>query len=240
MSNISEKIYLQKMEASPENIKKYVSNIFLNSSYLTFVEKYQSSTVDKNEVADTLRNETALFLIKINSFETFIENFVEILDVKPLDAEKILEDFFTICIPKEVQNLIKELNPMQSGGNKIEEAKLADPEHISHHDLLSEIENPTPSISTTVDFQNQNFVKSSQPQANTPVVKTSANKGVNTATTTTPDGTIHSSATTNTYTNPALNIATKLDQKLSTPSASIPKDIYVSKKPDPYHELVDL
>ena len=39
---------------------------------------------------------------------------------------KILEDFFTICIPKEVQNLIKELNPMQNGGNKIEEAKLTE------------------------------------------------------------------------------------------------------------------
>lgn len=215
------------MEDSPEAIKKYVSGIFLDNSYLTFLEKYRNTLPNKQDVADILQNEVLLFLIKINSIEAFIENFVEILDVKPLDAEKILEDFFTICIPKEVQNLIKELNPMQNGGNKIEEAKLTDPEHISHHDLLSEIENPTPSISTTTDFQNQNFVKSSQPQANTPVVKTSANKGINTA-------------TTNTYTNPALNIATKLDQKLSTPSASIPKDIYVSKKPDPYHEPVDL
>ncbi|MBP6974884.1 MAG: hypothetical protein KBB54_02975 [Candidatus Pacebacteria bacterium] len=227
MSNINQKIYLQKMEDSPEAIKKYVSGIFLDNSYLTFLEKYRNTLPNKQDVADILQNEVLLFLIKINSIEAFIENFVEILDVKPLDAEKILEDFFTICIPKEVQNLIKELNPMQNGGNKIEEAKLTDPEHISHHDLLSEIENPTPSISTTTDFQNQNFVKSSQPQANTPVVKTSANKGINTA-------------TTNTYTNPALNIATKLDQKLSTPSASIPKDIYVSKKPDPYHEPVDL
>lgn len=228
------------MEDSPEAIKKYVSGIFLDNSYLTFLEKYRSTLPNKQDVADILQNEVLLFLIKINSIEAFIENFVEILDVKPLDAEKILEDFFTICIPKEVQNLIKELNPMQNGGNKVEEAKLTDPEHISHHDLLSEIENPTPSISTTADFQNQNFVKSSQPQANTPVVKTSANKRISTAVTTTPDGTIHSSATTNTYTNPALNIATKLDQKLSTPSASIPKDIYVSKKPDPYHEPVDL
>ena len=227
MSNINQKIYLQKMEDSPEAIKKYVSGIFLDNSYLTFLEKYRNTLPNKQDVADILQNEVLLFLIKINSIEAFIENFVEILDVKPLDAEKILEDFLTICIPKEVQNLIKELNPMQNGGNKIEEAKLTDPEHISHHDLLSEIENPTPSISTTTDFQNQNFVKSSQPQANTPVVKTSANKGINTA-------------TTNTYTNPALNIATKLDQKLSTPSASIPKDIYVSKKPDPYHEPVDL
>ncbi len=248
MSNISEKVYLQKIESSPEPIKRYVSGIFLNNSYLTFLEKYKNSITNKKEVADTLRNETLLFLIKINSFDVFIENIVEILDIKPLDAEKIVEDFFNICIPNEVQNLIKELNQMQN--KNIEEIKFSEPTHISHHDILSEIENPTPSLDTTTDFQNAsnivsptnisnttNTANSTQPTTSANPVKPSNTTNPNISPTST-EPSLHSPTPTAPYTNPALQIATKLGQNLSTPSASIPKDIYISKKPDPYHEPV--
>lgn len=38
--------------------------------------------------------------------------------------------------------------------------------------------------------------------------------------------------------NPASNIAAQLDQKLSSPAATAPREIYQVKKPDPYHEPI--
>jgi hypothetical protein len=105
---------------------------------------------------------------------------------------------------------------------------------ISHLDLLSEIENPTPSISTTANFQNaapkteSKETTQKNPTPNSPIKNQST------------ETSLHSSTPVAPYINPALNIATKLDQKLSAPSSSIPKDVYVSKKPDPYHEPVEL
>lgn len=237
---ITQEEYTKRLKSLDPKTKEVVLSIESNPAILVLAETYDLDQDTTYAIANKI-NLQLLGFIKSNDVLEYIST-----------STVIDGDEFKTIYPKLLDNILKKSDQQLfevrndervlpvATENKIEEAKLADPEHISHHDLLSEIENPTPSISTTVDFQNQNFVKSSQPQANTPVVKTSANKGVNTATTTTPDGTIHSSATTNTYTNPALNIATKLDQKLSTPSASIPKDIYVSKKPDPYHELVDL
>lgn len=126
--------------------------------------------------------------------------------------------------------------------NPLEEAKLADSNHISHVDVLSEIENPTPSISTTASFQNQTNTNK-QTSSNTPIVaQNNSSSRASTAplTTSTSTPSLHSSdPSVVPYTNPALHIASKLDQNLSTPSASASKDIYVSKKPDPYHEPVE-
>lgn len=125
--------------------------------------------------------------------------------------------------------------------NPLESAKLAEEGHISHLDILGEIENPTPSIKTTATFQNSESkpalasvisTEQTKPAPPTSITQKSPNPTNTTS--------LHSPTPVAPYTNPALNIGTKLDQKLSAPSSSIPKDVYVSKKPDPYHEPVDL
>jgi len=241
MSNINEQIYIDRLQKSPKLIKDYISEIFLNSTYLTFLNKYNLST-NKDETADFLRNEVVQFLLKIKNINQFIDSFVEILELTPENAENTLEDFFNICIPKNIQDLTDSRSPEIEVPEKLSEK--TESTHISHQDLLSEIENPTPSISTTTDFQNRT-VKTA---VNTPTITATTKPSVATSTALanssanqTQSPSLHSSdPSVVSYTNPALHIASKLDNKLDTPSASIPKDIYISKKPDPYHEPVDL
>lgn len=240
MSNINEQIYNERLQKSPVLIKGYISEIFLNSTYLTFLNKYHLST-NKDDTADFLRNEVVQLLLKIKNLEQFIDSFVEILELTPENAENTLEDFFNICIPKNIQDLTDSRSPEIEVLEKITEK--TESTHISHQDLLSEIENPTPSISTTTEFQNRVV----ETAVNTPTITVTARPSVtnstaltNSSTNQTQSPSLHSSDPSVTpYTNPALNVATKLDQNLASPSASIPKDVYVSKKPDPYHEPVD-
>lgn len=256
MSNISEKIYLQRLNTSSPAVKDYLSSIFSNTSFIFFLEKHKNTKLNIDEIADNLRNEVLLLLTKIISLDNFTENIVEILNLTPENAEEIMEEFFTTCIPQNIQD---SLNISKRGENKLEDAKLSEktePTHISHQDLLSEIENPTPSISTTTDFQNRaaqvsvqstqnsqavNVSKASSTTSTTSTASTSTSINSVAATNSTQNPSLHSSDPSVTpYTNPALHIATKLDQNLGGPTSSIPKDVYVSKKPDPYHEPVDL
>ncbi|MDQ5912530.1 MAG: hypothetical protein QG568_745 [Patescibacteria group bacterium] len=240
MSNINEQIYIDRLQKSPKLIREYISEIFLNNSYLTFLNKYNLAT-NKEDTSDFLRNEVVQFLLKIKNIDQFIDSFVEILELTPENAGSVLEDFFNICIPKNIQDIIdSEPQESETPENLTEKTEST---HISHQDLLSEIENPTPSISTTTDFQNRVV----ETTVNTPTITATTKPSITTSTALTNSSTnqtqspsLHSSdPSVVPYTNPALHIATKLDQNLGAPSASIPKDVYVSKKPDPYHEPVD-
>lgn len=252
MANISEQIYEKRLEQISNPLKDFLSKIFLDKNFLNFIEKHKSKSKNKEDLADNIRNEFFKYSLKLSTTEEFIDSIVEILDLKPEEAEKVIEDFFSICIPQDIQNLVGLQSQEMESTNKntLEEPKLAEKtesDHISHHDILSEIENPTPSLDTTTDFQNASSVTNivnttstgnvTQPTTSANPVKPSNTTNSNIPSTPTSPS-LHSPTPTAPYTNPALQIATKLGQNLSTPSASIPKDIYISKKPDPYHEPV--
>ncbi len=79
---------------------------------------------------------------------------------------------------------------------------------LNQQDIIQEIENPSLSIPASRPSIAQNY----------------SNTG--------------GFATSSPSANPASNIASKLDQKLSAPTATAPREIYQVKKPDPYHEPI--
>lgn len=100
---------------------------------------------------------------------------------------------------------------------------------LNHVDILNEIENPTPSI-----------VNKEQPAQETPEIVTPVEVKKPTLEEAL-SGVLPSEGgfafTDNTH--PAEPMAQKLEQKLSGPTTSTPKEIYVVKKPDPYHEPIE-
>lgn len=233
MSKILEHLYIERLESSSVLVQKYITEIYSNEQFLNFINKQKNGLKDSSSRADILRNETVLFILKIHTIDEFLDSMVVLLDLQPHEIESATTAFFNTCIPPEIQDSI----------DPDYKEPIKEPTHISHVDVLSEIENPTPSISTTTDFQNQSNQISAQATqsshlANISKTSTSINSTAN-STPTNPS--LHSSdPSVIPYTNPALHIASKLDQNLGTPSASVPKDIYVSKKPDPYHEPVEI
>lgn len=136
---------------------------------------------------------------------------------------------------KEIEEEKSELIKTVRGTISVETSKSNEANHISHIDVLSEIENPTPSIRAPLTPQREATTESqATPNSLRPLSKDSSTR------LSSPNPSLHSSPSIAPYVNPALHIASKLDQNLSNPSASVPKEMYVSKKPDPYHEPLDL
>lgn len=245
MANISEQIYALRLQQSPESVKLFISKIYSDENFSSFIQKYRSSASDKEDLADNVRSEVLRYVLKVSTAQQLIDNVVETLDIKPDEAENVIADLFSICIPEEIQNYAEGNNPSKDTvrEEKHLDFKNSDANAISHKDLLSEIENPTPSISTTASFQisaNKAAATDAVKTASTPDAFKTAPGNATVRSAEPAESSLHSSATIPAYANPALKIASKLEQNMATPSASIPKDIYVSKKPDPYHEPVDL
>jgi hypothetical protein len=154
-----------------------------------------------------------------------------------IEVSSILKNFEKNFIPA-FKELIKPKNikiPEKRIEKETEIIEKTESNHISHIDVLSEIENPTPSISAPLTPQREATTESqTTPNSLKPSSKDSSTQSSS------PNPSFHSSPSIAPYVNPALHIASKLDQNLSNPSASVPKEMYVSKKPDPYHEPLDL
>ena len=233
MKKIDEKDFEKKLTESPKDLSFFISNLYVDPILEQLVGE---DTEDYLLIVDDLANQIAYYTLGLLSTQEFKDNLAEVLYLEgSVEIQKAYD-----AINKFV--LSKKDNKGNEKENPLEEVKLADSNHISHIDVLSEIENPTPSISTTASFQNQTNTNK-QTSSNTPIVaQNNSSSRASTAplTTSTSTPSLHSSdPSVVPYTNPALHIASKLDQNLSTPSASASKDIYVSKKPDPYHEPVE-
>ncbi len=246
---IDKTLYLHRLNKLPKEIYSFIVEDE-NTNFKMFVDKEFPTLTNKNELVESLKSNTNLLLLDFLDFNSFFENFVELFDLDEKTVESKIENFISSYLDLKIVDFIEKKrfndNRTEPKEDKLEEAKLTEktePTHISHQDLLSEIENPTPSISTTTEFQNRVV----ETAVNTPTITVTARPSVtnstaltNSSTNQTQSPSLHSSDPSVTpYTNPALNVATKLDQNLASPSASIPKDVYVSKKPDPYHEPVD-
>ncbi|MCF7865576.1 MAG: hypothetical protein K9M11_03670 [Candidatus Pacebacteria bacterium] len=232
MKKIEEKDFEKKLAEAPKDVSLFITGLYVDP---TLEQMIGEDTEDYLVIVNELANQIAYFILGLLTIQEFKDNLAEVLYLEGVvEVQKAYD-----AINKFVISKLNTKEGMNIEENKIEDAKLADLAHISHHDLLSEIENPTPSIKTTASFQanlGANIVKTTTPVTAQTNPTTTQKNPTNTSTITS----LHSPEPVAPYTNPALNIAAKLDQKLSTPSASIPKDIYVSKKPDPYHEPVNL
>lgn len=239
-----------KLEKSNQEVTDLYTSLIVDDQ--VFKDTFLSGLNDESYISDEKKLDfinnvfsIGFEIIGMNEFKKVLKDqFGENTGTESI-LKNVTEVFLPVFYDFNIKQKIEELgaNSNNTKENPLEESKLADSNHISHIDVLSEIENPTPSISTTASFQSQaNSVKQTSP--NTPSI---SQKNPSSRTSTTPLGSpsstpsLHSSdPSVVPYTNPALHIASKLDQNLSTPSASVPKDIYVSKKPDPYHEPVEI
>lgn len=197
-------------------------------------------------IEDFVIENKAKFIEKLIDIEvekkdrTYFLEYLHSIIKNDLIIQKINENL-EISVWSEIDEIYKNDTSLASTlktDSNLEEAKLkekTDSNHISHIDVLSEIENPTPSISTPPTPQREATTES-QTTLNSlkPLSKDSSTQ------LSSPNPSLHSSPSIAPYVNPALHIASKLDQNLSNPSASVPKEMYVSKKPDPYHEPLDL
>ncbi len=114
--------------------------------------------------------------------------------------------------------------------NKIETVgeKKVDADSLNHQDILSEIENPTPSIASREPAP-QIEVKALVEEIKKPTLEQALNGVLPT----------EGGFSFNENSHPAESIVKKLDEKLSTPTSSLPKEVYVVKKIDPYHEPIE-
>ena len=234
MKKIDEKDFEKKLAESPKDLSFFISNLYVDPILEQLVGE---DTEDYLLIVDDLANQIAYYVLGLLSTQEFKENLAEVLYLEgSVEIQKAYDAINKFVLSKKDSKGNEKENPL-------EEAKLADSSHISHVDILSEIENPTPSISTTASFQSQvNTSKQTTSNTTNNTQSNPSSKLIPTPSTSlTSISSLHSSdPSVVPYSNPALHIASKLDQNLSTPSASIPKEVYVSKKSDPYHEPVDL
>lgn len=241
MTNIQEQIYIERLNQSPIAVRNYIFKIQSNESFEVYLKKYRKTTEDPESKTDVLRNEISLLLLKIITVDEFIDTVIEALDIQPFEAEEMITDFFSTCLPEDLQDLIDGENEKTSEDTISKKINITDQNTISHVDILNEIENPTHSMETTSQFVKPAVTGSSSnpstPNTNTssPVPKVVPSQTISTTPTNPLDlgGFGINKANTS---NPAQNIANKLGQNLSAPTTSIPKEVYVSKKLDPYKE----
>lgn len=234
MKKIDEKDFEKKLAESPKDLSFFISNLYVDPVLEQLVGE---DTEDYLLIVDDLANQIAYYVLGLLTTQEFKENLAEVLYLEgTVEIQKAYDAINKFVLSKRNTKDDEKENPL-------EEAKLADAGHISHVDILSEIENPTPSINTTATFQkevSQKINATTGPVAANIGVSTSKSNTLQNNTLSTSPSLHSSDPSVVPYSNPALHIASKLDQNLSTPSASVPKDIYVSKKPDPYHEPVEM
>lgn len=226
----------EKLEKSNESVRELYDILFFQDDEFEKVFGIQLKDKKGLNIHDEFIIECFCVAFEIDS-QSDLKETLKRGGYSEIEVNSIFKNFEENFMPA-FKELIKLRNIEITEKRFEKETKIderADANHISHIDVLSEIENPTPSINTTPSFQNQ--VTTDKQQNSSSFKPSSTNSSTQSSS---PNPSLHSSASIAPYVNPALHIASKLDQKLDTPSASLPKDIYISKKPDPYHEPVDL
>lgn len=243
---ITQEEYTKKLKNLDKKLKEAILTIESNPAIFTLAETYDLDQDTTYSIANKVN-------LQLLNFITSEELFSYIEKNTSIDSEEfkyIYPSLLTNIFNKSNQPLFKSQERIRGGLRPTDSST-----SISHLDVLNEIENPTPSLRTTTDFQNIQNQNSTSPlaQSQTPVSSSNplfssantSNTPINPTNLTpstpfTPTASLHSPEPIAPYVNPALQISSKLGQNLSTPSVSTSKDVYVSKKPDPYHEPVDL
>lgn len=237
----------EKIEKLPYEISSIFIDLLSDDKY--FKDTFLYGVEDFNIIQKNILIEKLIEIEADGLDRNTIINYIQTLT----SNKKIIESLYSNIetgVWGEIDEIYKEeeeerLNLEKISENKntqikdflLEDTQPLEEEHISHLDILNEIENPTPSIKSSPT--NQKTEKIIAPNTEQKPAKSVSTNNQQQSIDATNSILFHSPTPVAPYTNPALNIASKLDQKLSTPSGSVPKDIYIPKKPDPYHEPVE-
>ena len=233
-----EQIYIEKYDKAGKNIQSFVSDYSFVDKIAEAVTKSVGNIVDVAERSESIKNILNLYLLEIKSVSDAIDDISEILNIDDCNTffEKLeLKPEYRMILAGLISTNIQSTEETQTGIQKENSS-------ISHVDILHEIENPTPSLKTTLHF--------AKPQAQTTSSGTPTNTSNTTNTPTTlPEGvratqtsvaanSVLGGFSVNQPTNPAQRISDMLNKNMETPSVSIPKEVYIPKKPDPYKEPI--
>jgi hypothetical protein len=204
------------MENQFPRLPKINQDLLSDSTVDDLVIKIQEDFSLAEFEADDIAVEIAYVLFNISPVNEFKNRIEECVGKKGTTAQSIVD----ICN----KDIFSKLSPAQEKITKVIDGAAP----LNHLDILNEIENPTPSIT----IQNTTPQPEIAPVAIEPKKLTleEALSGVLPS-----DG----GFTTPNTTHPAEPMAKKLDEKLTNATSSAPKEIYVVKKPDPYHEPIE-
>ncbi len=173
-----------------------------------------------------LKIQDELSLTDIETDGVLIEIVYVLFEITPLDQFKLKIEEIVGKGGKTAQlitNMSQEeiFSKLKNDSNKKSDS-------LNHQDILSEIENPTPSIASREPAP-QIEVKALVEEIKKPTLEQALNGVLPT----------EGGFSFNENSHPAESIVKKLDEKLSTPTSSLPKEVYVVKKIDPYHEPIE-
>lgn len=217
MKKFDENQVQEAIKRAPADAREIVSGIYTNPA----LEEMIGTEVDDYEIIEIdLADAITYRVLGLITMSEYRKDLAEILWLEKEDeidhAVSVINDF--IILKKHI------LSDESKTHGKIEK------DSISHIDILNEIENPTPSI---INPQRINPARKNEGPAKNDIDKTSDENEEGPALSAELGGFAPANSQ-----NPAQKIAAQLDKNLSTPSTSIPKEVYVSKKPDPYKEPI--
>ena len=214
----TEKDISEKITLAPQEVVKEV--VLIQCEEEQTLLKLKKEYALEDETFREISHETLVTILGLLSFDDFIESIQRVLNVKQETAEDVFKNLDEFIFSK-ISTYIEE------GQQKFLEEKNTDFDSLNHIDILNEIENPTPSIAARPATPQPTPVVTEEPKK--PTLE-EALSGVLPST----GGFTFEEAK-----HPAEPMSQKLDQKLTESTSSTPKEIYVVKKIDPYHEPLE-
>jgi hypothetical protein len=235
-----EQIYIEKYDKAGKNIQNFVSDYSFVDKIAEAVTKSIGNIVDVVERSESIKNIINLYLLEIKSVSEAIDDISEILNLDDCNTffEKLdLKPEYRMILAGLISTNIQSTEEAQTSIQKENSS-------ISHVDILHEIENPTPSLKTTLHFAKPQAqaTPSGTPTnisntANIPT-PTTLSEGIKATQSSVATNSVLGGFSANQPTNPAQKISDMLNKNMETPSISIPKEVYIPKKPDPYKEPI--
>jgi hypothetical protein len=205
------------IENQLSRLPKVNQDLLSDSTVDDLVTKIQEEFSLAEFETDDIAIEIAYILFNISPLNEFKSRVEDSVGKGGTTAQSIVD----IC-NKEI---FSKLTPAQE---KTAKPVINDSASLNHVDILNEIENPTPSIvskeaipQVAEENKAEEVKKPTLEEALSGVLPTEGGFSFNEAS------------------HPAEPMAQKLDQKLSNATVTAPKEIYVVKKPDPYHEPIE-
>jgi hypothetical protein len=242
------------LEEKRERLPSVIRELFDAEDTVLIVSDVSKKFELTDEEETILFNEIAYTLLGENTLEEFRTNVIENLELKESKGSSIAAEISSLIFTPVKKFLRSKREVYLSVGKKEEVTttdKTAAPqsEDLNHHDILSEIETPTPSLKSTgatpeiVQNTSGEGIKVMSKDAQD-LIKAQGSDEVNTTTTKAPTlqeavgsmPDIGGFIPVNNVLAPSQKVADGLDSKLTTPSATPMKEVFVPKKLDPYRE----
>ncbi len=232
-------IFQNKLAAAPEAVSEFIISIDDNPEIESVFKKY---VVDFN-LAEDIRFQITLFMFGFSTREECIEELGSLPISEGKDIGQLWKEIEAVLSPMSAyiqtqQDTLRieneKLTATDAAATSVDIIPANDA--LSHPDILSEIENPTPSfksVSGAVSFSSVASDITADAEKKIPRIEQGPSTQLDV------DSVLGTEASSEDPLHPAQPLSNKLDRALSTPTSSVPKEIYVSKAPDPYHEPIE-